>query len=102
VHVDGRDADFWLDSSNAAKHPNHASFFAQAKLDQPLASGKVRRFGASDELVAGIRALPAPGHTPGHSLFAVESEGKNWSYGVTLSTTWNRNLTLLGSPLAST
>lgn len=78
VHVDGRDADFWLDSSNAAKHPDHASFFAQAKLDLSpyLASGKVRRFGASDELVAGIRALPAPGHTPGHSLFAVESEGK--------------------------
>jgi len=78
VHVDGRDADFWLDSRNAAKHPEHASFFAQAKLDLDpyLANGRVRRFSAGSELVAGIRAVPAPGHTPGHSLFAVESQGK--------------------------
>ncbi len=78
VHVDGRDADFWLDSRNAAKHPEHASFFAQAKLDLGpyLASGRVRRFAPGSELVTGIRTLPAPGHTPGHSLFAVESGGK--------------------------
>lgn len=78
VHVEGRDADFWLDAGNAAKHPKHADFFAQAMLDLgPYQdSGRVRRFSAGSELVAGIRAVPAPGHTPGHSLYAVESEGK--------------------------
>lgn len=76
--MDERDADFWLDARNAAKYPQHAEFFAQARLDLGpyQASGRVRRFSAGAELVAGIRALPAPGHTPGHSLFAVESEGK--------------------------
>jgi len=29
-----------------------------------------------DDVVAGIRALPAPGHTPGHLNFHIESEGK--------------------------
>jgi len=78
VHVDGRDVDFWLDGRNPAKYPRHAEYFAQAKLDLGpyQASGRVRRFDAGSEPVAGIRALPAPGHTPGHSLFAVESEGK--------------------------
>jgi glyoxylase-like metal-dependent hydrolase (beta-lactamase superfamily II) len=31
-------------------------------------------------LVPGIRAVAAPGHTPGHTVFVVESHGANVSF----------------------
>jgi len=34
------------------------------------------RFRAATELVPGIRAVPTYGHTPGHAIYAVESEGQ--------------------------
>lgn len=40
------------------------------------ASGQWRTFSDGDELVAGIRAVAANGHTPGHTAYAVESAGQ--------------------------
>jgi glyoxylase-like metal-dependent hydrolase (beta-lactamase superfamily II) len=40
------------------------------------AAGRVRSFAADAEIVPGVRAIATPGHTPGHSFFRVESEGK--------------------------
>jgi glyoxylase-like metal-dependent hydrolase (beta-lactamase superfamily II) len=78
VHVQQADADFWLDPSNAARYPRHAHAFAQARLDLApyLASNRVHRLAGAGEIVPGIRALPAPGHTPGHSFYEVESAGE--------------------------
>ncbi|MFC5460036.1 MBL fold metallo-hydrolase [Massilia niabensis] len=78
VHVQKTDADFWLDPANAARHPRHAHAFAQARLDLApyLASGRLRRLAGAAEIVPGIRALPTPGHTPGHAFYEVESEGQ--------------------------
>jgi glyoxylase-like metal-dependent hydrolase (beta-lactamase superfamily II) len=78
VHVQQDDADFWLDAANAARHPRHAHAFAQARLDLApyRASGKLHRLAGAGEIVPGIRARPAPGHTPGHSFYEVESEGQ--------------------------
>jgi glyoxylase-like metal-dependent hydrolase (beta-lactamase superfamily II) len=78
VHVQERDAAFWLDANNAAAYPQHAHAFAQARLDLApyLKAGRVRRFSGDEELVPGVRAVAAPGHTPGHSFYAVESEGQ--------------------------
>lgn len=78
VHVQRADADFWLDAANAARHPRHAHAFAQAKLDLApyIAAGRLRRLAGAGEIVPGIRALPAPGHTPGHAFYEVESEGQ--------------------------
>lgn len=78
VHVQQDDADFWLDAANAARHSRHAHAFAQARLDLApyLASGRLHRLAGAGEIVPGIRALPAPRHTPGHSFYEVESEGQ--------------------------
>jgi glyoxylase-like metal-dependent hydrolase (beta-lactamase superfamily II) len=78
VHVQEADAVFWLDASNAARHPRHAHAFAQARLDLApyIASGRLRRLAGAGEIVPGIRALPAPGHTPGHAFYEVESAGQ--------------------------
>lgn len=78
VHVQKADADFWLNQANATRHPSQAHAFAQAQLDLApyLATKRVHRLAGDGEIVPGIRSLSAPGHTPGHSFFEVESEGK--------------------------
>jgi len=75
--VQERDAAFWLNAGNATAYPQHGHAFAQAKLDLApyLKAGRVRRFSNDEELMPGVRAIAAPGHTPGHSFYAVESEG---------------------------
>ena len=44
-------------------------------LDPYVQSGRFRPFDGAVELVPGVKALPARGHTPGHTVYVVESEG---------------------------
>lgn len=79
VHADQRDADLWL--SAAALHQAPAArkaFFqgAAAAVGPYATAGRLKTFKAPADLLPGIRALPAPGHTPGHTMFAIESKGK--------------------------
>jgi glyoxylase-like metal-dependent hydrolase (beta-lactamase superfamily II) len=39
-------------------------------------AGKLRTFEGGTELVPGVRAQPAYGHTPGHTVYVVESKGE--------------------------
>jgi glyoxylase-like metal-dependent hydrolase (beta-lactamase superfamily II) len=41
-----------------------------------VAAGKVHPFDGATDLVPGIRAMPAYGHTPGHTASMVESQGQ--------------------------
>ena len=70
------DTKFWLDEAIAAKVPaDNKPFFDQARMMvgpyvaaqkfQPAADGK--------EVVAGITAMAAPGHTPGHTMYRINS-----------------------------
>lgn len=79
VHVDRRDADYWLSRANMEKAPEAVkSFFtvAMAAIGPYQRAGKFKPFDGDTELVPGIRSRVAPGHTPGHSTFAVESRGQ--------------------------
>lgn len=78
VHVHQSDTRFWLESRNKGAHPDHAHVFDQAAHDLTpyQALGRVRSFGTDAEIVPGVRAIATPGHTPGHSFYRVESEGK--------------------------
>jgi glyoxylase-like metal-dependent hydrolase (beta-lactamase superfamily II) len=40
----------------------------KASLKPYIAAGRFVPFDGGPELVPGIRAIPAPGHTPGHTL----------------------------------
>ena len=58
--------------------PNDAkSFFegAMASMNPYIAAGKFQPFDGDTELVPGVRALAAYGHTPGHTVYVVESQG---------------------------
>ena len=79
VRADQHDADFWLSQANLDKAPADAKGFfqgAMASLNPYVAAGKFKPFNGDTELVPGIKAMAAPGHTPGHSIYLVESQGK--------------------------
>ena len=79
VRADRRDAEFWLSKTNLDAAPKDAkdSFQgAMASLNPYVAAGKFRPFDGDVELGPGVRAVTAPGHTPGHTTYVVESKGE--------------------------
>ena len=66
--------DFWTDKAREGTpaEGNHKLVMANVV---PLAS-KMTFIKEGDEVVAGMTAMLAPGHTPGHMVFHIQSEGK--------------------------
>lgn len=79
VRADLREGGFWLSQANLDAAPADAKGFfqgAMASLNPYVAAGKLKPFDGETVLVPGVRAIPARGHTPGHTIYAVESEGE--------------------------
>ena len=79
VRADRHDAEFWLSKEAMDKAPADAKGFfqgAQASLNPYLAAGRFKPFDGDTELVPGIKAVAARGHTPGHSTYLVQSQGQ--------------------------
>ena len=78
LRLDKADADFWLSESNMKAAPKESQGFfqgAMASVNPYVAVGKLKTFEAGTELVPGIRTMATHGHTPGHTTYAVESQG---------------------------
>ena len=79
VRADKHDADFWLSQANLDKAAvDDKGFFqgAMASINPYVKADKFKSFDGNTELVAGIKAVATRGHTPGHSIYAVESRGQ--------------------------
>jgi glyoxylase-like metal-dependent hydrolase (beta-lactamase superfamily II) len=79
VHADQHDADFWLSAAQMDKAPADGKGFFQGamlSMNPYVTAGKFKPFNGSTDLFPGIRAVPAPGHTPGHTIYVVESKGQ--------------------------
>ncbi|MDT9001663.1 MBL fold metallo-hydrolase [Paucibacter sp. APW11] len=82
VRIDQREADFWLSSAQMEKAPeaDRGAFKgAMMSLKPYQEAGRFKPFEGKEtgvDLVAGIRALPSYGHTPGHTVYVVESKGQ--------------------------
>jgi len=79
VRAGKADADYWLSKENLDKAPDAMKDFfrgAQASLNPYVAAGKFKPIEGEVELVPGIRAIPANGHTPGHTIYEVQSNGQ--------------------------
>lgn len=79
VRADKHDADFWLSQANMDKAPADSKGFfqgAMASLNPYVTTGKFKPFDGDTDLLPGIKAKAARGHTAGHSIFIVESKGQ--------------------------
>jgi glyoxylase-like metal-dependent hydrolase (beta-lactamase superfamily II) len=79
VHIEQKEVAYWLNPENRARAPEAAKKYfdeASAKVQPYVDAGKVKTFSGATSLFAGIRSIPAPGHTPGHSFYALESQGE--------------------------
>ena len=83
LRVDKRDADFWLSKDNLDKAPDASKGFfqgAQGAVKPYADAGKLKTFDGAGELVPGIKAVSAYGHTPGHTVYAIESKGQKMMF----------------------
>ncbi|MEE4407884.1 MULTISPECIES: MBL fold metallo-hydrolase [unclassified Serratia (in: enterobacteria)] len=79
VRASQQDADFWL----SEKHLQHAKAEDKANFENAIAAikpyqaaGHFKPFSNDGELSPGIAAFATHGHTPGHSVYQVTSQGK--------------------------
>ncbi|AZK64021.1 MBL fold metallo-hydrolase [Pectobacterium versatile] len=79
VYVNQKDADFWLNPANSdhvRDSEKHTFGQSEDSLQPVLAANRLKTFAGKQRLFPGITAVPAPGHTPGHSLYQIESDGQ--------------------------
>jgi len=64
---------FWMDDARMSAAPDAAkpNFQNVRRVFGPIAKD-VKRFEAGKEVVPGINAIAAPGHTPGHTAFMIQ------------------------------
>ncbi len=79
ILVSKEDNDFWLSQKIAESSPEKMQPFFKMARDAaaPYLKGEQwQTFTEGSVLVPGIKAVKANGHTPGHTAFAVESDGQ--------------------------
>jgi glyoxylase-like metal-dependent hydrolase (beta-lactamase superfamily II) len=79
VRADQHDADYWLSQAKMDAAPKEAQDFfkgAMASLKPYVDAGKFKPFEGNTDLVPGVKALVAHGHTPGHTTYVIESKGQ--------------------------
>jgi glyoxylase-like metal-dependent hydrolase (beta-lactamase superfamily II) len=85
VHADKREADYWLSADNLEDAPaDQKPRFqgAMAALAPYIVAGRFRTFTADSDVVPMVRAVPAYGHSAGHTMYVVESKGQSlWLVG---------------------
>ncbi len=74
---------FWMDDAQMSRAPDamKGAFQNVRRVFAPIA-GRVERYAGERELVPGITAIPAIGHTPGHHAFRLSSGNQSllvWS-----------------------
>lgn len=79
IHADQRDADFWLSQANLDKAVADKKGMyqgAMVSVNPYIAAKKFIPFNGSAELVPGVKSYSSYGHTAGHTVYVVESEGQ--------------------------
>jgi len=76
IMVPAKDWEFWMSDENAAKAQSNEmmkNYFANVKKIYAGIESKVTRYDWGKEVAPGITSIATPGHTPGHTSFAVAS-----------------------------
>lgn len=75
IKAAGPDWAFWMSDDNMAKAstPLDKNYFANTRKILTGLKDRIERFEWGKEVAPGITSIAAPGHTPGHTAFAVAS-----------------------------
>ena len=76
IIVPGKDWEFWTSEENAVKAQSSEmmkNYFANVKKTFAGIESKVTKYEWGKEVAPGITSIATPGHTPGHTSFAVAS-----------------------------
>jgi len=65
-HVSAAEWDFWMGPDPDTRYPGLRDFIPGARRDLLAVADRLIRLKDGDAVVAGLRALSTPGHTPGH------------------------------------
>jgi glyoxylase-like metal-dependent hydrolase (beta-lactamase superfamily II) len=81
VHAGSEDAGFFLDGGQEGSRPEarHRDE-AVATVGPYKAAGRLALFSGAKQILPGVTARPAPGHTPGHSIYRIESGGESLEF----------------------
>jgi glyoxylase-like metal-dependent hydrolase (beta-lactamase superfamily II) len=73
---------FWMDDAkmNAAPEAARGNFQNVRRVFAGLSAEELIQFESGKEIAPGIKSVAAFGHTPGHTLFMVESKGEKFAY----------------------
>ena len=76
IMVPAKEWEFWMSDDNAAKAQSNEmmkGYFANVKKVYTGIESKITRYDWGKEVAPGITAIATPGHTPGHTAFAIAS-----------------------------
>lgn len=73
---------FWMDDAKMAAAPESAkgAFQGARRVFAQMPADRLVRFEPGAEVAPGIRSIAAYGHTPGHTLFHLQSRGEEFYY----------------------
>lgn len=75
------DFDYWTsDSKIPANYPARPHFLNQARKNLLPVRDRLHFYKDNEQILPGVTALSAPGHTVSHTIFMVESNGKQLCY----------------------
>lgn len=82
VMVPAAEHAFWMDDAKMAAAPAgmKGAFENVRRTFGAMSPDMLVQFAAGAEVAPGIRSVPAYGHTPGHTLFELNSAGQNFFY----------------------
>jgi len=81
INVPATEWAFWMDDANMSKAPEAAQgAFKNARRVFGDIAAKVQRFEPGKEVESGITSIAAPGHTPGHTAYAINSGNQSMLY----------------------
>lgn len=73
VYINQADHDFWIDDKDPKKNKD---FVAHARKNLLPYRDRIKFVRDGEEFLPGITAMAAPGHTVGHTIYMLSSEGK--------------------------
>ncbi|QEX16857.1 MBL fold metallo-hydrolase [Hypericibacter terrae] len=79
LYVNQKEVSYWLNESKEAGAPEsqQGNFkTARQTMGLYLAANRMKPFTGDTQLFPGVKAVDAPGHSPGHTMYQIESDGQ--------------------------